>query len=101
MEREARDERWEEAEMTLIAANTTLWGATLGLGAVVLLVVTLLLGILYRVVRNIDSDLSSLVDGGDQVARNTAKIDDLLTTAGVLNSIKKEVLIHERFLARK
>jgi hypothetical protein len=41
------------------------------------------------------------VDGGDQVARNTAKIDDLLTTAAVLNAIKKEVLIHERYLARQ
>jgi hypothetical protein len=88
-------------EMTLIAANTTLWGVTLGIGAVVLLAVILLLGLLYRVVGSIDSDLSSLVDGGDQVARNTAKIDDLLTTASVLNAIKKEVLIHERLLARK
>lgn len=85
--------------MTLIAANTTLWGLSLGIGAVVLLAVILLLGLLYRVVRTIDSDLSSLVDGGDQVARNTAKIDDLLTTAAVLNAIKKEVLIHERYLA--
>lgn len=87
--------------MTLIAANTTLWGVTLGIGAVVLVAVTLLLGLLYRVVGSIDSDLSSLVDGGDQVARNTAKIDDLLTTASVVNAIKKEVLIHERLLARK
>jgi len=85
--------------MTLIAANTTLWGVSLGIGAVVLLAVILLLGLLYRVVRTIDSDLSSLVDGGDQVAHNTAKIDDLLTTAAVLNAIKKEVLIHERYLA--
>jgi hypothetical protein len=87
--------------MTLIAANTTLWGVSLGIGAVVLLAVILLLGLLYRVVRTIDSDLSSLVDGGDQVARNTAKIDDLLTTAAVLNAIKKEVLIHERYLANQ
>lgn len=87
--------------MTLIAANTTLWGVSLGIGAVVLLAVILLLGLLYRVVGNIDSDLSSLVDGGDQVARNTAKVDDLLTTARVVNGIQKEVLIHERYLARK
>lgn len=85
----------------LIATNTTLWGVTLVIGVVVLLVVLVLLSLLYRLVVTIDSDLDSLVDVGGQVGGNTAKIRDLLTTAGVLNDIHQEVLIHDYYLAQK
>ncbi len=85
----------------VIATNTTLWGVTLGIGAVVLLAVVVLLALLYRLVVTIDSDLDSLVDVGDQVGDNTGKINDLLTTAGVLKGIEKEVLIHDWYLAQK
>ncbi|MCA1694296.1 MAG: hypothetical protein LC749_05950 [Actinobacteria bacterium] len=85
----------------LIATNTTLWGVSLIIGVVVLLVVVSLLLVLYRLVVTIDSDLDSLVDIGDQVGGNTAKINDLLTTAGVLKGIHREVLIHDWYLAQK
>lgn len=85
----------------LIATNTSLWGFTLILGVVVLLAVVGLLWLLYRLVVAIDSDLDSLVDVGDQVGTNTVKINDLLTTAGVLKGIHREVLIHDWYLAQK
>lgn len=85
----------------LIATDTTAWGITLLIGAVVLIVVLLLLSMLYRLVVTIDSDLDALVDVGGQVGGNTAKINDLLTTARVLNGIHQEVLIHDWYLAQK
>lgn len=85
----------------LIATNTSLWGVTLILGVVVLLAVVGLLWLLYRLVVAIDSDLDSLMDVGDQVGTNTVKINDLLTTAGVLKGIHREVLIHDWYLAQK
>lgn len=85
----------------LIATNTSLWGVTLILGVVVLLAVVGLLWLLYRLVVAIDSDLDALVDVGDQVGTNTVKINDLLTTAGVLKGIHREVLIHDWYLAQK
>lgn len=85
----------------LIATNTGLWGLTLIIGVVVLLAVAVLLSLLYRKVVSIDSELDSLLDAGDQVRTNTAKINDLLTTYNVLGDIHKEVLIHDQYLARK
>jgi len=85
----------------LIATNTTLWGITLVIGLVVLIVVALLLSVLYRSVVSIDTELDSLVDAGDGVGENTNKINDLLTTHRVLNEIHREVLIHDWYLAQK
>lgn len=85
----------------LIATNTGLWGLSLIIGVVVLLAVAVLLSLLYRKVVTIDSELDSLLDAGDQVRTNTAKINDLLTTYNVLGDIHKEVLIHDQYLARK
>jgi len=85
----------------LIATNTTLWGISLIIGVVVLIVVALLLSVLYRSVVTIDSELDSLIDVGGQVGTNTAKINDLLTTYSVLDGIHKEVLIHDWYLAQK
>lgn len=85
----------------LIATNTGLWGLSLIIGVVVLLAVAVLLSLLYRKVVTIDSELDSLLDAGDGVRTNTAKINDLLTTYNVLGEIHKEVLIHDQYLARK
>lgn len=85
----------------LIATNTTLWGVSLIIGVVVLLVVLALLSLLYRRVVAIDSGLDALVDVGDEVRTNTVKINDLLTTHKVLGEIYEEVLIHDELLAQK
>ncbi|MGI8593160.1 MAG: hypothetical protein ACR2ML_02130 [Solirubrobacteraceae bacterium] len=85
----------------MIATNTTLWGVTLGIGAVVLLIVLALLSLLYSLVRGIDTGVASLIDVGGAVGANTAKINDLTTTALVLNQIKEEALIHDAYLSRQ
>jgi len=87
--------------MLTAATDTTLWGVALVIGVVVLLVALVLLTLLYRLVVAIDSDLDAVVDVGEQVGGNTAKINDLLTTAGALKNIHEEVLIHDWYLAQK
>jgi hypothetical protein len=79
--------------------DNTLWVIALAAGAVVLLVVLALLLALYRYVRDIDVAVSSLDDVGGDVAANTVKIRDLLTTASVLKQIRAEVRIHDDYLA--
>jgi len=81
--------------------NNGYWIATLLGGAVVLVVVVALLTMLYAMVRRIDDAVSALVEPGRAARVNTAKINDLLTTAHVLNEIKEEALIHDDFLAKR
>ena len=81
--------------------NNGFWIATLLGGAVVLVVVVALLTMLYAMVRRIDDAVSALVEPGRAARVNTAKINDLLTTAHVLNEIKEEALIHDDFLAKR
>lgn len=80
---------------------TGIWVATLIGGAVVLVAVIGLLTVLYVFVGKIDEAVASLIEPGRQVGANTAKINDLLTTAKVLNAIKEEALIHDEFLATR
>lgn len=79
--------------------NNTLWAIALVAGAVVLLVVLALLLVLYRYVKGIDTEVSALDTVGGQVAGNTVKIRDLLTTAAALSKIRTEVDIHDRYLS--
>lgn len=81
--------------------NNGYWIATLLGGAVVLVVVVALLTMLYAMVRRIDDAVSALVEPGRAARVNTAKINDLLTTAHVLDEIKEEALIHDNFLAKR
>jgi multisubunit Na+/H+ antiporter MnhF subunit len=76
-----------------------LWAIALVAGAVVLLVVLALLLVLYRYVKGIDTEVSALDTVGGQVAGNTVKIRDLLTTAAALSKIRTEVDIHDRYLS--
>lgn len=81
--------------------NTGFWIASLIGGAVVLVAVIALLSMLYATVRSIDDAVSALVEPGRAARVNTAKINDLLTTAHVLEEIKEEALIHDDFLAKR
>jgi hypothetical protein len=81
--------------------NTGIWAATLVGGVVVLVAVTGLLTALYFLVRGIDAAVDSLIEPGADVKSNTAKVNDLLTTAAVLNAIKEEALIHDDLLAKR
>jgi len=81
--------------------NTGIWVGALVGGAVVLVAVIGLLTLLYVFVRGIDQAVASLLDPGADVRANTAKINDLLTTARVLNEIKEEALLHDELLATR
>jgi len=81
--------------------NTDIWVGALVGGAVVLVAVIGLLTLLYIFVRGIDQAVASLLDPGADVRANTAKINDLLTTARVLNEIKEEALMHDELLATR
>lgn len=81
--------------------NTDIWVGALVGGAVVLVAVIGLLTLLYVFVRGIDQAVASLLDPGADVRANTAKINDLLTTARVLNEIKEEALMHDELLATR
>lgn len=81
--------------------NTDIWVGALVGGAVVLVAVIGLLTLLYVLVRGIDQAVASLLDPGADVRANTAKINDLLTTARVLNEIKEEALMHDELLATR
>lgn len=80
---------------------TDIWVGALVGGAVVLVAVIGLLTLLYVLVRGIDQAVASLLDPGGDVRANTAKINDLLTTARVLNEIKEEALLHDELLATR
>ncbi|MEJ7717881.1 MAG: hypothetical protein WKF31_07870 [Thermoleophilaceae bacterium] len=81
--------------------NNGFWVASLIGGAVVLVAVVALLTLLYATVRSIDGAVNALIEPGQGARANTAKINDLLTTAHVLEEIKEEALIHDDFLARR
>ena len=80
---------------------TDIWvGALIG-GAVVLVAVIGLLTLLYVLVGRVDQAVASLIEPAGDVRGNTTKINDLLTTARVLNEIKEEGLVHDEFLATR
>ena len=84
------------------AAEThTFWQITLGMGAVVLLVVIALLTLLLRLVQDIDTGVETLTTSAKGVAANTAAIQQLPTTAKVLRDIREEALIHDDFLSKQ
>lgn len=56
------------------------WWASLGLGLVVSLVVTVLLWLIHRAAATIDTRVSSIWDVGQRVANNTVHIPLLLRT---------------------
>jgi hypothetical protein len=87
--------------MMLVAAASdtqTFWLIALGVGAVVVLVVTALLSLLLRVVQDIDSGVETLTATATEVAANTAAIQELPKTAAVLRDIREEASIHDDFL---
>ncbi len=88
--------------MLIAAAEThTFWLITLGMGAVVVLVVIALLTLLLRLVKDIDSGVEILTATATDVAGNTVAIMELPTTATVLRDIREEALIHYEFLRQQ
>jgi len=77
----------------------TFWQISLGIGAVVVLVVVALMTLLLRLLKDIDSGVEAASAVAKDVAANTAAIEELPTTASVLRDIREEAQIHHDLLS--
>lgn len=88
--------------MIPIALEThTFWLITLGIGAVVALVVIVLMTLLLSLLKDIDAGVASASTVARSVAANTVAIQQLPTTASVLRDIREEALIHYDLLSQQ
>lgn len=84
--------------LALAPAEITFWQVTLGVGAVVLLVVVALLSLLLSIVGSIETGVQQLGPAADGVADNTANIRLALTVADSLDEVAVEARRHARLL---
>ncbi len=86
--------------MTLLAQTDTnaFWAVALGIGAVVVAVVTILMVLLLSFLKDIAGSVAHLLEVGGKVAQNTAAIKQLADTAPALEMIKEEALVHDGYL---
>jgi hypothetical protein len=80
--------------LALTAGEQTVWQVTVGLGAVVVLVVITLLTFLLRLVRDIDEGVGDVLGVAGGVSANTGNIVKLATTASAVEAIKREAVLH-------
>lgn len=79
----------------------TFWQITLGIGAVVVLVVIALMALLLRLLKDIDAGVAEASATARGVADNTVAIQELPTTASVLRDIREEAMAHHDLLSRQ
>jgi hypothetical protein len=84
-----------------VEETQTFWQISLGIGAVVLLVVIALMYLLLRLLKDIDSGVEAASTVAKSVAGNTVAIEELPTTASVLRDIREEAQIHYDLLSRQ
>ncbi len=75
-----------------------LWRITLGIGAVVILVVIILLTLLNSFVRDIDRNVDRLWTMTKRVAINTTGLYQLAGTGSIVRALREELLRHEKLL---
>jgi hypothetical protein len=74
------------------------WDLALVIGLVAALIVAVLLLILIKAVRDIESSVNGLLDVAGQVAGNTANIPQLEATAPVLGLIVEEAVVQDGYM---
>lgn len=84
--------------LALAAEEVTFWQTILVIGAVVLLAVIALLGLLLRLVGSIEGSVRRLVDTARGVAGNTSNIKVALAVVDSLDEVADEVRGHARLL---
>ncbi len=84
--------------LALAPAEVTFWQVDLGIGAVVILAVILLLGLVVRSVGSIADGVQQLGDVAASVAANTGNIKVALTVVDTLDEIADEVGRHAQLL---
>lgn len=86
-------------QLAIAIQTHTFWEITLGIGAVVALVVIALMTLLLHLLKDIDRGVEGASDVAKEVAGNTVAIEELPTTAAVLRDIREEALIHYELLS--
>jgi hypothetical protein len=76
----------------------TAWDLALVIGLVAALIVAVLLLILIKAVRDIETSVNGLLDVAGKVAGNTANIPQLEATAPVLGLIVEEAVVQDGYM---
>jgi hypothetical protein len=79
-------------------SNDDAWVLALVIGLVAALIVAVLLLMLIRAVRDIESSTNSLLDVAGKVGANTANIPQLEATAPVLGKIVDEAIVQDGYM---
>ena len=74
------------------------WDLALVIGLVAALIVAVLLLILIKAVRDIETSVNGLLDVAGKVAGNTANIPQLEATAPVLGLIVEEAVVQDGYM---
>ncbi len=82
----------------MTADELVLWRITLGIGAVVILVVIILLTLLNSFVRDIDRNVDTLWTMTKRMAVNTTGLYQLAGTGSIVRALREELLRHEKLL---
>ena len=84
--------------LALAPAEITHWQVILGIGAVVIVVVALLLGLLLRIVGSIAAGVQQLGNVAKEVAANTVNIKTALAVVSSLDEVADEAGRHAELL---
>lgn len=84
--------------MALTSSEIMFWQAILAIGAVVIVAVIALLGLLLRLLSSIDNGVRHLDVVAHEVAKNTANIKVALTVMGTLDEVVDEADHHAQLL---
>lgn len=85
--------------MTIAMADThAIWQVVLGMGAVVLAVVIVLMVLLLSFIKDIRSSVDTLLQVAPVVASQTAHLQKLGATPGVLDMIIAEALVQDEYM---
>jgi hypothetical protein len=87
--------------LALDIQEVTLWQVSLAVGAVVIVVVIALLGLLLSLVGSIEAGVRQLLVAGGAVVGNTNNIATALTVADTLDEVAAEAGRHARLLGVK
>lgn len=82
----------------LAKEHITMWWVTIGIGFVVVLVVIVLLSLLLAFVKDIDNEVTSILDTAGGIARNTHNIPALGQTAELGGVLRDELGRHAAVL---
>jgi hypothetical protein len=84
--------------LALSVEEITFWQVTLGVGAVVIIVVVALLGLLLHLVRSIEISVGELHGAASDVAANTTDLKIALKVASTLEEVAVEAGRHANLL---